>query len=914
MGRITSDVGLVTGIPITDTVDKLLALQARPRERMQAQLATLKAQQTGVFDLTALVIGLQLSIRKLSVSDPFTQKGVSSSDTSRLTANARPEAAPGVYQFVPIRQASSQQLLSGGVAARDQALGGGTLTIRSGGFVNEGVSLADLNGGAGVSRGKIRITDRSGVSAVVDLSFAQSVEDVVEAINHADGTSVKAVAQGDHFRLVDSSGGSGNLRVTEVNGGTTAAGLGLAGVNVAADAADGADIVRLFNSLSLDRLNDGAGVGIRGGLPDLAIEFRDGSSLEVDFRSLTPGARQEKTLGDLLQTLNEVDPARLKAEISGDGDRIVLTDLTSDAGGTFAVTSPLEGSLAEDLGLSGAAAGGVLTGARLQGGLATTLLSSLNGGNGLGTLGLVQLTDRTGDSATINLAGAQTLDDVLAEVNAAGIGIEARYNGPRNGIELFDTTGSTSGNLIVTDADATSTATKLGLAGNVTASQVSSGSLERQVVSEGTLLASYNSGRGVAKGSFLITDSQGQSGAVNLTTLDAKTVGDVIDAINGLSIGVQARINDAGDGIALVDTAGGSETLKVEDSGSGRSALDLHLRGEGQAAVIEGEEVQILDGSTTIRISLDADDTLDELVARINEANAGARASVISDGSGSLPNHLTILSSVTGKAGELLVDGSDLGLSFDELSSGRDALLQFGAGPAARLISSTSDVFKDVTTGLDVTIVSPSTDAVTVTVSQTASAVTSALQLFVDQYNKLRDKLDKLTFFNEQDQTKGTLFGSAETLRVESGIAGLITGRILGAGDIHSLAELGVSIDQDGQLALDTARLEAKFADDPAAVQQFLSDEKNGLAAKMDKLIESLSGEKNSLLVNRAEAIQRQVETLAERIDTFTARLDRSRERLLNQFYNMELVVGRIRNNLNAISSIQYIGPISQSS
>jgi flagellar hook-associated protein 2 len=187
------------------------------------------------------------------------------------------------------------------------------------------------------------------------------------------------------------------------------------------------------------------------------------------------------------------------------------------------------------------------------------------------------------------------------------------------------------------------------------------------------------------------------------------------------------------------------------------------------------------------------------------------------------------------------------------------------------------------------------------------------LQLFVDQFNKLREKLDSLTFYNEQDGKKGTLFGSSETLRIESGITGLVTGRILGAGPIQSLAELGISIDQEGKLAFDKTKLEARFAADPQAVQKFFSTENQGLAVKMDKLIESLAGRDRSLLVNRAQTIQRQVETLAGRIDAFNGRLDRSRERLLNQFFQMDLLVGRIRNSLTAISQIQYIPPINRS-
>ena len=54
MGRIQSDIGLVTGINIKDTVDQLIALQAKPRDAATQRQAALKAQQTSIGELLAL--------------------------------------------------------------------------------------------------------------------------------------------------------------------------------------------------------------------------------------------------------------------------------------------------------------------------------------------------------------------------------------------------------------------------------------------------------------------------------------------------------------------------------------------------------------------------------------------------------------------------------------------------------------------------------------------------------------------------------------------------------------------------------------------------------------------------------------------------------------------------------------------
>ena len=91
-----------------------------------------------------------------------------------------------------------------------------------------------LNGGQGVARGSIRITDRSGAHADIDLSAVQTIDDVLDAINNAARISVRPSPDGDHIRLIDTTGQSAaNLKVQEVGGGQHGGLAGLAGINVA---------------------------------------------------------------------------------------------------------------------------------------------------------------------------------------------------------------------------------------------------------------------------------------------------------------------------------------------------------------------------------------------------------------------------------------------------------------------------------------------------------------------------------------------------------------------------------------------------------------------------------------------------------------------------------------------------------
>jgi flagellar hook-associated protein 2 len=555
--------------------------------------------------------------------------------------------------------------------------------------------------------------------------------------------------------------------------------------------------------------------------------------------------------------------------------------------------------------------GGTLAGNRIFSGLKTTLLGSLGGGTGLGALGGLSLTDRSGATAVVDLSGAQTLDDVISAINAAGLDIQADYNAARSGLQLTDNSGATVSNLIASDADATGTATKLGLTASVADNEINGSSLARQTVSRNTRLDSYNGGQGVGTGSFLITDSSGVSGAVNLATLQAETIGDVIDAINSLPAGVEARINDAGDGLILIDTAGGTGRLNVTQVGSGTAAKDLGILGQAEDVVIGGQTVQALDGSTTFTVTIDADDTLDDLVTKINALGANVTAGVLTAGSGSLRHHLTLLSGQSGKAGELLVDGSGAGLTFADLASAQDAVLQYGTGLAAIRYSSDDNQFDDVIEGLDITLTGQSLERVTVNVDQTSEGAAGALQTLVDNYNKMREKLAAYTALDIEAGTKGTLFGSSEALRIDAELSRLITGRYFGVGEVQSLGELGISLDDKGMLSFDKARFDARYAADPEAVEEFFTDEQMGFAAKADKILERLVGRDSSMLVNRAEVLNRQNEEFTERIEAWDGRLERRRERLLNEFFRLELAVGRIRESLTAISQIQPIAPFT---
>jgi flagellar hook-associated protein 2 len=900
MTGIQSSMGLISGIPIQDTVDKLISVSARPRDRLLAINKVLQDKQVAIGQLTALVIGVQLSTDPLGKPNVFQQNRVQSSAPA-VAASISGTAIPGRYQVVPLQQAQQQQYTSSLLASAEQRVGSGEITIHGGGFLDTSLTLDELNGGAGVQRGQIRITDRSGASQQVDLRNALSASDVVQAINSTSGLRVTARMDGDRFVLTDASGGTGTLSVSEVGGGVTARDLGLANISVSADTATGADVVSLTRSTSLRSLLDGRGVVLGGALPSLHVQLRDGSTVTVSTDLKATSA----SVGQLLDAINTAGDGKLKASISPSGESLQLEDLTS-GGNTFSASSS-HGNLATALGWNqGAGGGATISGVRLQSGLGDVLLSSLGGGKGLGTLGELTLTDRSGAQATVNLGGARTVGDVLSAINAAGLGVTARLNDSRTGIALVDTSGGTAGPLAATSGDGSDTAAKLGLSAGSDPARLSGASLGRQWVHENSLLKTWNQGKDLPLSNFTITNSLGAAYTVNLGSFNPKTIGDVIQAINNTTSGVRAELNDTGDGLRLIDEAGGAGTLTVQDAGSGTTAKQLGIAGSAKTLMVNNQTIQGIDGSRTLKISTTDSTTVQDLVGQINELGGSVRANLVNLGGGS-GVRLALTSSASGAAGRVSLEVSELALGFSETAAARDALMALGGSDSGGgiLLSSNTDTFNNAIEGVTLSINSVSTSPVTIEVKKNEEALTKQLSTMVEQVNKVRDKLKEYTGFDSTSFRTGLLFGSTESLRIDMAINNLFGGRFSGTGSIKSLGELGISFNDQGKLTFDQKKFQAALERDPAAVQDFFNTAETGFAARAKSVIDGLSGVKSGLLLKRNEALQSTIELNGRRLESMNERLDRERTRLLQQFYRMEEAIAAAQRNMSTIANLK---------
>ncbi len=907
MSSISSGIGLVSGIDLAGLADALISIQRGAVRRLEDRSAGLQATQSGVKTLEANLLTIAGSAQQLTNATTFDSLTLQNSDPAQLNVTTGNSTEPGTYHLQSVRLASTQQLRSKGFANADQQLvGAGTLTIATSGQIQSSTLLDALNGGNGIRRGKVQITDRSGSSAAIDLSNTYTVDDVLNSINGNTQIAVTASTLNGQLVLTDTSGASvSDLVVTDLNGGNTALDLGIR-KNASSSSLTGDTVYSLTDDFTLDQINDGNGLFRLNGAPDIRVTLTDDTVLDVNLDSAA-------TIADIVDLINNHADNGGKLLASRSGNHLELTDQSGGGGSSSFAAEDINGSaVVNALGLDVAATGGTITGDRLLAGLNSVLLRNLRGGQGIDQLGSLSLTDRTGTTATVDLSAAGSLDEVVSAINAAEssggtkLQLTARINGSGTGFEVLDTSGATAGNLTISDVGGSTLATQLGIAIDAAATSVDSGALNQRGVNAATSIDDYApDGGDIDVGSILIVDSAGNQQSVSISS-GVHTIGDVLLRINSANdVSVRAELNGSGDGFALIDEAGGSGVLRVEEIG-GKTAADLRLLGD--AVLNTSGKYEISSRRQTV-VEIAATDTLNDVAEKLNAASGKFTASVINDSSAFNSFRLSLTSNDSGTAGNLIVDSGGLNLGLTTLSTGQDALLRVGQdADTGFLVASSDNSFADVASGLNVTLLAPSASTAAIQVSRDTGRATGAIQGFVDGYNAFINSTNDLTKYDAETQERGVLQGQGIVFRATGRLDSLVNRRLFGSDQtVQSLGNLGIRVGTGGKLILDRERLDAALTSDPQAVADFFLDADKGFGGQLKSTVESLTDPRTGSFALESNSLQQSVESLNDRITQLDALLETRRDRLMRQFINMESILGTLSSQQEAISGISLL-------
>ncbi len=829
MGRISSGVGLLSGLNSRDIIDQLIRLESRPREDLAKRVETANTRRTALTTIQAQLTQLRLFGTQVKKPQTFRAASVTSTNEQALTGTAAVGAAAGSYRFSVARLVSSQQAVSAGRADVDVTpVGAGKITLElGGGELNTPTKLENLNGDVGVRRGSFRITDRRGDNAVIDITDAVTLDDVVRKINGNLEVAVRAEVDGDRLVLTDQTGISGgNLRVDDLDGSFAATDLGIA--KIAGDGSiEGDRIRKLANTTNLKTLNDGRGVKVNSSLetPDFKVVFGNGEEVEISLAGV-------QTVGDVQMRIAGAIGTRGWATLNSDGNGFSITDRTFDYNAPPPEPDPVTGEIpdppepatnfrieamngstaAADLGLDVTPTNGSIRGSAAISMLNSTMISSLRGGQGL-DLGTIRIRDKGSQEEDINLSGARSVSDILDRINDAfGGRVIARLNGGGNGIEIEDRSNGL-GSLSIEDVSG-SAAEQLGIEASIPRTGpniVRGANLQRAWFSRDLQLSETNGGRGVPEGQFRITDSAGRAGLVRIDST-IKTVGDLIDKINALPNDVTASINANGDGLLLTDTANGSLKMRVSEEANGTVAKALNLLGTATTTTI--------DGSWEKTIDITATDKLVDVQKKINDAGWGVNAAIINDGAGVAPFRLSMTTTGSGVSSRVAFDFGATSLDGRIISQAQDAVVFLGGenGGQPVMVTAGSNTVSGVVPGLSLQLNGVTKDPVTLNVARNVDNVVEQANKFVEDFNGMLDAIKEATKFDTETNVKGVLFGETAVRSIETELYGAINTVVNEEGKYRIASDVGMRIGAGGRLEFDEAKFRKAYADDPEAV------------------------------------------------------------------------------------------------
>jgi len=289
-----------------------------------------------------------------------------------------------------------------------------------------------------------------------------------------------------------------------------------------------------------------------------------------------------------------------------------------------------------------------------------------------------------------------------------------------------------------------------------------------------------------------------------------------------------------------------------------------------------------------------------------NTEDLGANATIVD-------NNLVIESTETGESNSLNIAGSvatDLGIT--TINAAQNANLKINGID----IESDSNTIDQAVEGMKfelkgITPTDPDTGEitpVTIDVAKDTEKAEKAVKAFVDQYNSVMDFIDSKSNYNSDTEEGAVLQGDSTLMRVQSRLRQSVMDGVETGVDLTHISQIGISIDRDGVMSLDTDKLNEALNNDSEAVAKFFNAENeedgfSGMANRLDGYIDQLIKSNTGLIPSRMDSFDQRIDNLNDDIADVEESVEMTRERYMQQFTAMETALSEMQQQSSWMSS-----------
>lgn len=294
-------------------------------------------------------------------------------------------------------------------------------------------------------------------------------------------------------------------------------------------------------------------------------------------------------------------------------------------------------------------------------------------------------------------------------------------------------------------------------------------------------------------------------------------------------------------------------------------------------------------GGDPIHVDVTTDDA-QGVADAINAAGLDVKAAVLTTDQGTV---LQLTGTKTGTANGFTVAG--LQATVTEVTAAADASIQVGTlGAGGYTVSSSTNTFTNLIAGVTLTATKVE-DGVTVSVVSDTASIAEKVTAMVDAANAAITEIKNYTGYDAASKKSGALSGDFQVSQLGQKILSKIAA---GEETYGSYKQLGIELDRNGKITFDKEKFLAALAADPVNVQAALQGE-TGLAKGLESIADAATNSTTGTITTAISGANRYIETLNDQIADFDVRLELRRKTLTRQFTNLEVALGKLRNQSN---------------
>lgn len=332
--------------------------------------------------------------------------------------------------------------------------------------------------------------------------------------------------------------------------------------------------------------------------------------------------------------------------------------------------------------------------------------------------------------------------------------------------------------------------------------------------------------------------------------------------------------------------------------------------------------------SSPVTVSIPANASLDTIRDQINAANAGVTAKVVQVDSAGTQFKLAITSNTSGASGSLRItaqDGSGNALTTDNTGLAQlsyDPTKTSGNGNEYTVATAAADAHIQVN-GVDlyrsgntvgdaitgVTLNLAKTGSASLTVATDTSSIQTAIQSFVTAYNSTVSLGRQLSNYDSSTKTAGVLNGDSTMRNLLSQFNNLIldTTGPSSTSSLTRLSDLGLSIQKDGSLALDSTKLQNALTNNLSDVTSMLSAtgssaSSQGIAVQLSTQFGNLISS-TGILTNQTTSLQSQVTSIENQRTALQLRLSQIQANYTKQFTALDSTIASMQSTASYLTT-----------